>query len=112
MGTVAHQTGLQMNDTKTKSMINRQDKNKIKTIELMGKKYKKVKSFKYLGSVITSFNDIETEIKSKIAVGNKSYHALRPVLIKRSTSQSIKIHIYKSHKTDCDIRSGDTDSDK
>jgi hypothetical protein len=28
-------------------------------------------SFKYLGSVMTSVNDIEIEIKSKIAVGNK-----------------------------------------
>ena len=47
-------------------------------------------------SVITSFNDIETEIKSKIAAGNKSYHVLRPVLIKRSISQSIKILLYKT----------------
>ena len=77
-------------------MINRQDKNKLRVIELMGKKYEKVKSFKYLGSVITSFNDIETEIKSKIATGNKSYHALRPILIKRSTSQAIKIRLYKT----------------
>ena len=58
MATVAHQTGRQMNDTKTKYMINRQDKNKLKTTELMGKKYEKAESFKYLGSVITSSNDI------------------------------------------------------
>jgi hypothetical protein len=37
----------------------------------MGKKYEKVESFKYLGAVITSLNEIETEIESKIAVGNK-----------------------------------------
>jgi hypothetical protein len=48
-----------------------QDGNKVKEIELMGKKYEKVKSFKYLGAVMRSLNDIETEIKSKIAVGNK-----------------------------------------
>jgi hypothetical protein len=42
-------------------------------IELMGKKSGKVESFKYLGSMMTSLNDIEIEIKSKIAVGNKSF---------------------------------------
>ena len=93
---VAHQIGLQMNDTKTKYMINRQDKNKLKAVELMGKKYEKVESFKYLGWVITSGNDIETEIKSKIAVGNKCYHALRPILTKRTISQSIKTRLYKT----------------
>jgi hypothetical protein len=37
----------------------------------MGKKYEKVESCRYLGAMITSLNDIETELKSKIAVGNK-----------------------------------------
>ena len=64
-----------MNDTKTKYMVNRQVGNKVKEIELRGKKYEKVESFKYLGAMI-SLNDIETEIKSKIAVGNKCYYAL------------------------------------
>ena len=62
----------------------------------MGKKYEKVESFKYLGSVMTSVNDIETEVKSKIAVGNKCYYALGPILKRKSTSQSIKIHLYKT----------------
>jgi hypothetical protein len=49
MAAATHQIGLQMNDTKTKHMINRQDENKIKVIELMGKKYEQVGSFNYLG---------------------------------------------------------------
>jgi hypothetical protein len=61
-------------------MLNRQVGNKVKEIELMGKKYEKVKSFKYLGAMITSLNDRETEIKSKIAVGNKCYYALGTIL--------------------------------
>ena len=96
MAAITYQIGLQMNDTKTKYMINRQDGNKVKEIELMGKKYEKVESFKYLGAVMTSLNDIETEIKSKIAVGNKCYYALGPILKRRSISQSIKIHLYKT----------------
>jgi len=84
-----------MNDTKTKYVINRHDGNKVKAIELMGKKYEKVESFKYLGSVMTSLNDTETEVKSKIVVGNKCYYALGPILKRRSVSQSIKICLYK-----------------
>jgi hypothetical protein len=65
-------------------------------IEWMGKKYEKVESFKYLGAVMTSLNDIETEIKSKIDVGNKCCYALGLILKRRSISQSIKIRLYKT----------------
>jgi hypothetical protein len=40
--------------------------------------------------------DIETDVKSKIAVGNKCYYALGPILKRRSISQSIKIRLYKT----------------
>jgi hypothetical protein len=96
MVATTHQIGLQINYTKTKYVINRQDGNKVKETEFMGKKYKKVESFKCLGAVMTSLNDIETEIKSKIAVINKCYYALGPILKRRSTSQSIKICLYKT----------------
>jgi hypothetical protein len=64
---------------------------------MIGKKYKKVESFKYsyLGSVMTSY-DINMEIKSKLAAGNKCYCALGPILKRRSISQSIKIRLYKA----------------
>jgi len=96
MAEITQQIGLQMNNTTTKYMINRQDGNKVKEIELMGKRYEKVESFKYLGAVMTSLNEIETEIKSKIAVGNKCYYALGPIIKRRSISQSIKIRLYKT----------------
>ena len=38
----------------------------------------------------------QTEIKSKIAVGNKCYYAPRTILKRRSISQSIKIRLYKT----------------
>ena len=62
----------------------------------MGKKYEKVESFKYLGAMITSLNDIETEIKSKIAVGNKCYYTLGTILKRISIFQSIKTRLYKT----------------
>jgi hypothetical protein len=41
--------------------------------------------------MVTSLNDIETKIKS-----NKCYYALGTILKRRSTSQSIKIYLYKT----------------
>jgi len=83
MVAITLQIGLQMNDTKTKYMLNRQVGNKVKEIELMGKKYEKVESFKCMGVMIISLNDTETEIKSKIAVGNKCCYALGTILTLR-----------------------------
>jgi hypothetical protein len=45
---------------------------------------------------MTGLNDIETEIKSKIAVGNKCYDALGPILNRRSISQSVKIRLHET----------------
>ena len=51
---------------KTKYMSNRQVRNRVKEIELMGKKHEKVESFKYLGAMITSLNDIKLRLKVKL----------------------------------------------
>jgi hypothetical protein len=93
---ITQQIDLQMNGTKTKYMLNREVGNEVKEIELMGKKYERVESFKYLEAMITSLNDIETDIKSKNAFGNKCYYALRTILKRRSISESIKIRLYKT----------------
>ena len=49
-----------------------------------------------MGAMITSLNDIESEIISKIAVGNKCYYALGTILKRRSISQSLKIRLSKT----------------
>ena len=47
-------------------------------------------------SVGNSKGSSQTEIKSKIAVSNKCYYALGPILKRRSISQSIKICLSKT----------------
>jgi hypothetical protein len=74
MAAITHQIGLQMNDTKTKYMINRHNENKVKVTELMEKKYEKVKAFKYLGSVMTSLNDIAISKVKSLSVTNAITH--------------------------------------
>jgi hypothetical protein len=51
-------------------------------------------------------------IKSKIAVGNKYYYALGPILKRRSISQSIKICLYKPIIRPAVTYGADMDSDK
>jgi hypothetical protein len=88
---VATQTGLSMNNAKTKYMVNRKDNNnEPKEIEIMGKQFENVESFKYLGSLVTDLNEMEIEIKSRLAAGNKSYHALGPILKKGFYSIQLK----------------------
>ena len=62
--------------------------------------------------MITSLNDIETEIKSKTAVGNKCYYVLGTILKRKSISQSIKIHLYKTIIRPVVTYGADMDCDK
>jgi len=45
---------------------------------------------------MTCVNEIETEIKSKIALGNKCYYALGLIIKRSSIFQSIRIRLYKT----------------
>jgi hypothetical protein len=78
-------------------MVNRtENNNEPKEMEITGKNFENVESFKYLGLLVTDLNEMEIENKSGLAAGNGSYHALGPMLKQRSMSQSIKIRIYKT----------------
>jgi hypothetical protein len=84
MAVVATQTGLSMNNTKTKYMANRKDNNnEPQEIEIMGTTFENAESFKYHGSLVTDLNEMEIEIKSTLAAGNRSYHALGPLFKKK-----------------------------
>jgi hypothetical protein len=61
----------------------------------MGKKFENVESFKYLRSLVTDLNEMEIELKSRLAAGNKSYHALGPIF-KRKVYITVKICLYKT----------------
>jgi hypothetical protein len=55
-----------------------------------------VGEFKYLGSLITENNDNNTEIKSRIIAGNKSYYSVWPLLRSKAVSRTTKIRMYKT----------------
>jgi hypothetical protein len=52
-------------------MVNRNhnNNNEPKKIEIMGKNFENVESFKYLGSLVSDLTETEIEIKSKVTAG-------------------------------------------
>jgi hypothetical protein len=67
-------------------------------IKLNGQIYERVDNFKYLGALVTSQNETETDIKDKIAAGNRCFRAFNKMLGTRylSKNTSMKIRTYKT----------------
>jgi hypothetical protein len=95
--TVAVSTGLVINIARTKYMRSKDIIGAAKTgIELNGQIYERVDNFKYLGALVTSQNETETDIKDKIAMGNRCFRAFNKVLGTRYLSKNVKIRTYKT----------------
>jgi hypothetical protein len=56
----------------------------------------RVKSFKYLGSVVNGNNSIEEEIKERISLGNKAYYANQDLFKSKSLSKKSKLQKYQT----------------
>ena len=65
-------------------------------IRIDSNSYKKVKTFKYLGSLVTNQNSIQVEIKCKLKAGNSCYYSVQTLLSSRLLSENFKIKIYKT----------------
>ena len=55
-----------------------------------------MKTFKYLGSLLTSENSILEEIKCRHKAGNSCYYSVQTLLSSRLLSKNLKIKIYKT----------------
>jgi hypothetical protein len=55
-----------------------------------------VATFKYLGTTLTTQNDIHDEIKSRVNSGNACYYSVQNLLSSRLISNNLKIKIYKT----------------
>ena len=56
----------------------------------------KVKTFKYLGSLLTNQNSIQEEIKCRLKIGNTCYYSVQTLLSSGLLSTNLKIKIYKT----------------
>jgi adenosyl cobinamide kinase/adenosyl cobinamide phosphate guanylyltransferase len=97
MTTVALQSGLTINVSKTKHMISRKEKgNEPEESEIYGQRCEKVEMFKYICSLVTNTNEVGTGINARIIAGNKCYHALGRLLKQILVTQSLKLCLYET----------------
>jgi hypothetical protein len=65
--TTAKRLGLKINDDKTKFMINTpREQSAPEAFEIGGHSFERTDSFKYLGVVLTTNNEVSTEIQARI----------------------------------------------
>ena len=65
-------------------------------IKIGSNSYEKVKTFKYLGSLLTNQNSIQEEIKCRLKAGNSCYYSVQTLLSSRLLSKNLNIKIYKT----------------
>jgi hypothetical protein len=69
--TTAKRLDLKINDDKTKFMINTPREQSLPEVfEIGDHSFERTDSFKYLGVVVTTTNEVSTEIQARIAAGN------------------------------------------
>ena len=60
-------------------------------IKIGSNSYERVKTFKYLGSLLTNRNSIQEGIKSRLKAGNSYYYSVQTLLSSRLLSKNLKI---------------------
>lgn len=90
--------GLIINEEKTKYMIAnpRCDTDSVSHISIMNFKFERVKSFCYLGSLVSDSNDMKNEITKRIQNANRCYYGLLKYFKSRLLTHNTKIRLYKT----------------
>ena len=65
-------------------------------IKIGSNSYEKVKTFKYVGSLLTNQNYIQETIKCRLKAGNSCYYSVQTLLSSRILSKNLKIKIFKT----------------
>jgi hypothetical protein len=65
-------------------------------IEIGTYSFEIVEEFMFLGTCLTSKNEIRPETEKRIAAANRAYYALHPILKSQSVYRNTKIIIYKT----------------
>ena len=87
--------GLKVSRTKTE-YLKVGDLDDREELKLQGKKVKRAKNFKYLGSTVSSDRRCEEKVKRRIQAGWMSWKKVSEVLCGRKLSPKIKSKMYKS----------------
>ena len=92
--TAARRTGLEANEPKTKAMRTGRVRRDVDFIVMDDLMLEMVDVFKYLGSTVTWDNDVEEEVKLRIAGAAKCSWALKDILKSKLLSHRTKLQAY------------------
>jgi hypothetical protein len=91
--------GLTINETKTKYMINSRSKvrfRNVRNFNVGSYKFERVAKFKYLGSLVTENSENSTEIKIRIAAGDRCHFSLIKLFKSRAAARNTKVRMYRT----------------
>jgi hypothetical protein len=93
----ARRMGLKTNQAKTKYMICGSKKKCVENVfKVKNMTFERVNSFVYLGTLITSHNNISAEINNRITLANRSYFGLVNILKAKDINKKYKVILYKT----------------
>ena len=93
--TEAGRVGLKVNEGKTKIVhAVRGEPDGPRVVSCGGMNIEVVPEFKYLGSIITSNDEVSREISARIAAGKRCVGGLKRVLSSRKVSRKTKVRVY------------------
>ena len=86
--------GMKINVQKTKTMVVRWNGGGVVNFTVDGQRIEQVKSFKYLGSIITEAGRSDVDVKSRIATAKDAFNQRRELLTK-GLSRTLKKRMVK-----------------
>jgi sorting nexin-29 len=93
----ASRLGLKINEGKTKIMrVSREQYPVGEMVRCGDMEVELVGEFKYLGSTMTSGNEVGVEIKARIASGARCLYSMKEIMKRRIISRGTKFQIYKT----------------
>jgi len=90
------QVGLNINEHKTKYLRCMKKRHKTDGTDIIQTQLEQVKSFKYLGSIVNGNNSIEEEIKGRISLGNRAFHANQDLFKSKLLTKKSKLRMYQT----------------
>ena len=94
MNDTAINYGMKINVQKTKTMVVRRNGGGVVNITVDGKRIEQVKSFRYLGLIITEDGRSDVDVKSRIAMAKDAFNQ-RKDLLTRGLSSTLKKRMIK-----------------
>jgi len=93
---ISAQYGLTLNDQKTHYLRCTRKNYNLEELQINSMYLEQVHSYRYFGSTVNSDNSIGEEIRNRITLGNKSYHANQFLFKSSLVSKKLKMKLYWS----------------